>query len=135
MPARRGASPWSAAARPPSKRPARSGRARRKPKSRWSRAAGAATVWAGGLRAGPLARAAGLATDPRGRIFTDPQLRSISHPHIFAVGDAAHPIAPTGAPYRMSVLAALTSGAYAAEAILDAQGPQGHRPFSFSTFG
>lgn len=93
------------------------------------------TVWSGGLRAGPLARAAGLATDPRGRIFTDPQLRSISHPHIFAVGDAARPVAPTGAPYRMSVLAALTSGAYVAEVITDAQDEKNHRPFSFSTFG
>ncbi len=92
-------------------------------------------VWSGGLRSGPLARDAGLATDPRGRVFTDPQLRSISHPHIFAVGDAAHPIAPTGAPYRMSVLAALTSGAYVAEVINDAQNRKDHRPFSFSTFG
>jgi len=92
-------------------------------------------VWSGGLRAGSLAREAGLSTDPRGRIFTDPVLRSISHPHIFAVGDAAHPIAPTGAPYRMSVLAALASGAYVAEVILDTQNPNDHRPFSFSTFG
>jgi NADH dehydrogenase len=97
------------------------------------------TVWCGGLRSGPLARMAGLATDPSGRIFTDPQLRSITHPHVFAVGDAAHPVAPTGAPYRMSVLAALTSGAYVAEvianAMADAQNEQVHRPFSFSTFG
>jgi NADH dehydrogenase FAD-containing subunit len=93
------------------------------------------TVWCGGLRASPLARQAGLATDAHGRIFTDPQLRSISHPHIFAVGDAAHPVAPTGAPYRMSVLAALTSGAYVAEVLLDARNEQDHRPFSFSTFG
>ena len=93
------------------------------------------TVWCGGLRSPPLARRSGLATDPRGRIFTDPQLRSISHPHIFAVGDAAHPIAPTGAPYRMSVLAALTSGAYVAEVIHDADRQKDHRPFSFSTFG
>jgi NADH dehydrogenase FAD-containing subunit len=78
---------------------------------------------------------AGLAADPSGRIFTDPQLRSITHPHIFAVGDAAHPVAPTGAPYRMSVLAALTSGAYVAEVINDASNERDHRPFSFSTFG
>src|SRR5258705_13362180 len=62
-------------------------------------------------------------------------LRSISHPYIFAVGDAAHPIAPTGAPYRMSVLAALTSGAYVADLILDAGNPNEQRPFSFSTYG
>src|SRR6202008_3608536 len=75
-------------------------------------------VWSGGLRAPPLARAAGIATDPQGRIFVDPHLRSISHPHIRAVGDAAHPIAPTGAPYRQSVFASLTTGTFAAEAIM-----------------
>src|SRR5262249_43296322 len=39
-------------------------------------------VWSGGLRAAPIASAAGLATDPQGRIWVDPNLRSISHPHI-----------------------------------------------------
>jgi NADH:ubiquinone reductase (H+-translocating) len=92
-------------------------------------------VWSGGLRALPLARDAGLATDPQERIFVDANLRSISHAHIFAVGDAAHPIAPTGAPYRVSAFAALVSGAYTADAIV-AQRAQRHlEPFSFSTFG
>jgi NADH dehydrogenase FAD-containing subunit len=70
------------------------------------------------LRRAPLARTAGIATDPQGRIFVDPHPRSISHPRIHAVGDAAHPIAPTGAPYRISAFAALISGAYAAGAVL-----------------
>jgi len=60
-------------------------------------------------------------------------LRSISHPAIFAAGDAAHPVAPTGAPYRMSVFAALTSGAFAADVI--SRGAADHPPFSFSTYG
>jgi len=90
-------------------------------------------VWSGGLSAGPLARASGMATDARGRIFVDPMLRSISHPAIFAAGDAAHPVAPTGAPYRMSVFAALTSGAFAADVI--SRGAADHPPFSFSTYG
>jgi NADH dehydrogenase FAD-containing subunit len=90
-------------------------------------------VWSGGLTAGPLARAAGIATDAHGRIFVDPMLRSISHPTIFAAGDAAHPVAPTGAPYRMSVFAALTSGAFVADVI--SRGATDHPPFSFSTYG
>jgi NADH dehydrogenase len=90
-------------------------------------------VWSCGLNAGPLARAAGLSTDARGRIFVDPMLRSISHPAIFAAGDAAHPVAPTGAPYRMSVFAALTSGAFVGDVISREEG--GVRPFSFSTYG
>jgi len=92
-------------------------------------------IWSGGLRSSPLAREAGIAVDSKGRIWVDPNLRSTSHPHIFAVGDAAHPIAPTGAPYRLSAFAALASGAYAADAIIALRQNQRPPPFSFSTFG
>lgn len=91
-------------------------------------------IWAGGMRSSPIAHSAGMAVDAKGRIWVDPNLRSISHPHILAVGDAAHPIAPTGAPYRLSALAAGASGAYAADVILtqSAKRPL-PEPFSFST--
>lgn len=92
-------------------------------------------VWSGGLRSSPVARGAGLATDPQGRIWVDPNLRSISHAHILAIGDAAHPIAPTGAPYRLSAFAALVSGAHAADVIVAARAKRYLEPFSFSTFG
>ena len=92
-------------------------------------------VFSGGLRAPQLACDAGLATDPQGRIWVDPNLRSISHRHILAVGDAAHPVAPTGAPYRLSAFVALASGAYAADVILAGLKKRPARPFSFSTFG
>jgi NADH dehydrogenase FAD-containing subunit len=62
-------------------------------------------------------------------------LRSISQPHVIAVGDAAHPVAPTGAPYRLSALVAITSGAYAADLLLAQQTRRSLAPFSFSTFG
>jgi NADH dehydrogenase len=52
-----------------------------------------------------------------------------------AVGDAAHPIAPTGAPYRLSAFTALVSGAYAADAFVAQLQNKPLRPFSFSTFG
>lgn len=92
-------------------------------------------IWSGGLRASPLARQAGIATDSADRILVDPNLRSISHPHILAVGDAAHPIAPTGAPYRLSAFAALASGAYAADLIAAQRNSREVLPFSFSTLG
>lgn len=92
-------------------------------------------VWSGGLRTGAIASSAGVATDPRGRIWVDPNLRSISHPPIFAVGDAAHPLAPTGAPYRMSAFVALSTGAYVADAILAEGTKRQPVPFSFSTYG
>ena len=90
-------------------------------------------VWSGGMRSSPIARIAGLATDLQGRIWVDPNLRSISHAHILAVGDSAHPIAPTGAPYRKSALAAGASGAHAARVIVAQRAKRELQPFSFST--
>ncbi|MFJ7631576.1 NAD(P)/FAD-dependent oxidoreductase [Streptomyces sp. NPDC097595] len=48
-----------------------------------------AVLWTGGTRVAPLAAAAGLDVDARGRIVTDRALRSVSHPEVYAVGDAA----------------------------------------------
>jgi NADH dehydrogenase len=92
-------------------------------------------VWSGGLRSPGVASSAGISTDPQGRIWVDPNLRSISHSHIFAVGDAAHPVAPTGAPYRISAFVALSTGAYVADAILRQRTSRKPDPFSFSTYG
>lgn len=91
-------------------------------------------IWSAGMRASPIAQGAGLATDKQARIWVDPNLRSISHPHIFAVGDAAHPIAPTGAPYRLSALTAGASGAHAANVVVAQRAKRPIQPFSFSTF-
>lgn len=92
-------------------------------------------VWSGGLRSAPIASGAGIATDPQGRIWVDADLRSVSHSHIFAVGDAAHPMAPTGAPYRMSAFVALSTGAHVADTILAEGTKRKTNPFSFSTYG
>jgi NADH dehydrogenase FAD-containing subunit len=48
-----------------------------------------AVLWTAGVRVSPLASAAGLQVDESGRILTDEYLRSVSHPHVYAVGDAA----------------------------------------------
>ncbi|MFF4694333.1 NAD(P)/FAD-dependent oxidoreductase [Streptomyces chattanoogensis] len=48
-----------------------------------------AVLWTTGTRMSPLAAAAGLTVDDRGRIVTDAALRSVSHPEVYAVGDAA----------------------------------------------
>ncbi|MEV1142142.1 FAD-dependent oxidoreductase [Micromonospora sp. NPDC049799] len=46
-------------------------------------------LWTSGVRVSPLAAAAGLRVDERGRILTDHTLRSVSHPQVYAIGDAA----------------------------------------------
>ena len=48
-----------------------------------------AVLWTSGVRVPPLAAAAGLHVDDRGRIVTDAVLRSVSHPQVYAIGDAA----------------------------------------------
>ncbi|MET9613568.1 NAD(P)/FAD-dependent oxidoreductase [Kitasatospora indigofera] len=48
-----------------------------------------AVLWTSGTRVPPLAAAAGLTVDERGRVVTDSALRSVSHPEVYAVGDAA----------------------------------------------
>ncbi|MFI8497638.1 NAD(P)/FAD-dependent oxidoreductase [Streptomyces sp. NPDC085524] len=48
-----------------------------------------ACLWTAGVKVSPLATAAGIATDDGGLILTDATLRSVSHPQIHAVGDAA----------------------------------------------
>lgn len=50
---------------------------------------GGGTLWTTGVRVAPLAAKAGIVTDETGRIVTDATLRSVSHPEIYAVGDAA----------------------------------------------
>lgn len=48
-----------------------------------------AVLWTSGVRVSPLPALAGLDTDEQGRIVTDPMLRSVSHPNVYAIGDAA----------------------------------------------
>ncbi|SNY89871.1 NADH dehydrogenase, FAD-containing subunit [Nocardia amikacinitolerans] len=47
------------------------------------------TLWTAGVRVAPLAARAGIETDERGLIVVDQTLKSVSHPTIRAIGDAA----------------------------------------------
>ncbi|MCC7451453.1 MAG: FAD-dependent oxidoreductase [Anaerolineae bacterium] len=84
-------------------------------------------VWTGGFMALPLAREAGLAVNECGQILTDPYLRAISQPHIFAAGDSANPAGSCNLPIRMSCYTALPMGAHVADslaAVLQGKPPQ-----------
>ncbi|WP_225102264.1 FAD-dependent oxidoreductase [Streptomyces sp. CoH27] len=76
-----------------------------------------AVVWTTGFRAPDLAREAGFATDHGGRMLVDATLRSVSHPEVYAVGDAAAGVAVSGAPSRMSCQAALPMGRGVADVV------------------
>jgi NADH dehydrogenase FAD-containing subunit len=71
----------------------------------------------------------------RGQVLIDPFMRSISHPDILAVGDAAHPVQDPGVRVRMAALTAVILGAHGADsltAILQGKTPQ---PLSFAYLG
>jgi NADH dehydrogenase FAD-containing subunit len=48
-----------------------------------------ATLWTSGTKGLPIPAEAGIGVDDRGRIVVDAYLRSVSHPDVYAVGDAA----------------------------------------------
>ncbi|MFC4016091.1 NAD(P)/FAD-dependent oxidoreductase [Nonomuraea purpurea] len=75
-------------------------------------------VWAAGFRVPELAAQAGLATDRHGRMLVDRALRSVSHPDVFAAGDAAA-ADRSGRPTRMACQTGLPMGMYAGEAVAD----------------
>ena len=91
-----------------------------------------ACLWAAGFEVPALAREAGIAVNERGEVLTDPQLRSVSHPEIVAVGDAAHVIADPGGKCRMSCAAGRPMGELAARTVAGLAGAGAHDPFRFS---
>jgi NADH dehydrogenase FAD-containing subunit len=92
-------------------------------------------IWAGGFIASSLAREAGLQVNGQNQVLVDPYLRSLSHPNIYAVGDAAYPVEEPGVPTRMSLFTALVSGAQAAENIVAEIKGKAPQPLSFVWYG
>lgn len=77
-----------------------------------------ATVWAAGFRVPRIAAEAGLEVDDRGRMRVDASLRSVSHPEVYGIGDAAAATTtPGGAESRMSCQTGLPMGLQAGRII------------------
>jgi selenide,water dikinase len=74
-----------------------------------------ATVWASGAAAPSWLHGSGLARDARGFVAVDAQLRSTSHPHVFAAGDVATHLA---APWPKSGVYAVRQGPVLADNLL-----------------
>ncbi|HYX31806.1 MAG TPA: FAD-dependent oxidoreductase [Oligoflexus sp.] len=88
-----------------------------------------------GLEVSSLARDAGIRTAANGQIQVDPYLRSLSHPNILAVGDAAELDAASCPAPRMSCAAACPMGTYAADTLHRLQSGQKLLPFRFGFTG
>ncbi|MEV7601711.1 FAD-dependent oxidoreductase [Kitasatospora sp. NPDC089797] len=85
------------------------------------------TVWAASMEPHPLAAEAGLAVDARGRALVDDRLRSLSHPDVHVVGDAAAVTVPGVGTLRMGCATALPQGRYLGRLLDGRTGA----PFSF----
>ncbi|MEU2246107.1 FAD-dependent oxidoreductase [Streptomyces sp. NPDC019224] len=77
----------------------------------------AVTVWTAGFAVHPLAAATALRTSGDGRIVVDATMRSVSHPDVYAIGDAALVAGPGGKPLRMSCASGVPTAWQAADAI------------------
>ncbi|MFE4862249.1 NAD(P)/FAD-dependent oxidoreductase [Streptomyces sp. NPDC056670] len=77
----------------------------------------AVTVWTTGFAVHPIAGATTLEVDGTGRIAVDATMRSLSHPDVYAVGDAATATGPGGKPLRMSCASGTPMAWQAADAI------------------
>lgn len=75
------------------------------------------TVWTAGFAVHPIAAAAGLAVTAQGRIVVGETMRSVSHPDVYAVGDAAQAKGPQGNLLRMSCASGIPMAWQAADSI------------------
>lgn len=62
----------------------------------------AVTVWTAGFAVHPIVEATSLEVSDTGRIVVDETMRSVSHPDVYAVGDAAYAMGSKNKPLRMS---------------------------------
>lgn len=62
----------------------------------------AVTVWTTGFAVHPIANATALEVTETGRIVVDATMRSVSHPDVYAIGDAAFAMGAGNKPLRMS---------------------------------
>lgn len=77
----------------------------------------AVTVWTTGFAVHPIAQATALEVTDAGQIVVDGTMRSVSHPDVYAIGDAARAMGPGGKPLRMSCASGTPSAWQAADAV------------------
>lgn len=74
-------------------------------------------IWTSGFTPSALAAASGIQVNRSGQITTDASLRSLSHPNIIAIGDAAQARTDLGGDCRMGSATALAMGTAAANTL------------------
>ncbi|MFJ6854012.1 NAD(P)/FAD-dependent oxidoreductase [Streptomyces sp. NPDC091271] len=77
----------------------------------------AVTVWTAGFAVHPIAQASALKVSDTGQIVVDGAMRSVSHPDVYAIGDAALVKGPGDNPLRMSCASGVPTAWQAADTI------------------
>ncbi|MFG1797088.1 NAD(P)/FAD-dependent oxidoreductase [Nocardia sp. NPDC049149] len=91
------------------------------------------TLWTAGVRVAPLAAQAGIETDANGLIVVDATLRSVSHPDIHAIGDAAAVRFAWGQLHG-TCQSGMPTAAYTADTIARQLRGKQSKPFRFGYF-
>ncbi|MEV0172881.1 FAD-dependent oxidoreductase [Streptomyces sp. NPDC050803] len=91
------------------------------------------TLWTTGVRVPRLAAESGIATDARGLVVVDAGLRSVSHPEIYAIGDAAAVRQAWGAVHG-TCQSGLPTAQYVADAVARRLRGKQLKPFRFGYF-
>ncbi|MQY30556.1 NAD(P)/FAD-dependent oxidoreductase [Nocardia aurantia] len=94
-----------------------------------------AIVWVAGFAVHPIAAAGGLRVESNGQITVDRQMRSVSHPNVYAAGDSVFVIGDNGLPYPMSCASAGPTSKAATAAIIGDLTGRKVAPTAFSHLG
>ncbi|MFI5617646.1 NAD(P)/FAD-dependent oxidoreductase [Streptomyces sp. NPDC051567] len=85
-------------------------------------------AWAASVEPNELAAEAGLTVAPDGRAVVDPYLRSVSHPQVYVIGDAAAVTVPGTGTLRPGCATAIPMGGYVGRRL----GGKESGPFAFT---
>jgi NADH dehydrogenase len=88
-------------------------------------------VWGGGLKAAPIAAAAGLVPGGGGRIDVEPDLTVAAFPGVYVIGDIANIPSPDGRTFPQLGSVAMQTGTWAAKNILADIAGKPRRPFHY----
>lgn len=92
-------------------------------------------VWAGGLKASPLAQSCGLTQGHGGRLNVKPDLTTEGFSKVYILGDFANMPGPNGKPLPQLASVAQQSGYWAAQNILDDLEGNPRKPFQYKDKG
>ncbi|GAA1075554.1 NAD(P)/FAD-dependent oxidoreductase [Nocardiopsis composta] len=92
------------------------------------------TVWTTGFSVPDLARRAGIEVAEDGRIAVDATMRSLSHPEVYAAGDAAALVSGDGKRLRMACATGIPSAQHAVRSIAARENGRQARPLRFAFF-